>query len=84
MISVTTDGKSINGLPNPKSIPIEAVEKTMHLKARYLPALFLVNFKTQKMSPLSYGFVSLTELKERFLDVATHFKRFSYEGLGES
>ena len=84
MISVTTDGQSINGLPNPRSIPEEQVEKTMHLKARYLPALFLVNLKTQKMSPLSYGFVSLTELKERFLDVATHFKRFSYEGLEES
>lgn len=84
MISVTTDGQLINGLPNPKSIPEEQMERIMHLKARYLPALFLVNIKTKKMSPLSYGFASLTELKERFLDVATHFKRFSYEGLEES
>ena len=84
MIAVTTDGKFLHDLPNPKSIPIAAVEKTMHLKARYMPVLFLVNLKTQKMSPLSYGFVSLTELKERFLDVATGFKRFSYEGLEES
>ena len=84
MISVTIDGQPINGLPNPKNIPLEMVQKTMHLKARYMPALFLVNLETEQMSPLSYGFVSLTELKERFLDVATNFKRFSYEGLGEA
>ena len=81
MISVTTDGKIIEGLPSPKSIPLSVIQKTMALKSRYLPALFLVNFKTQKMSPLSYGFVSTSELRERFLDVATNFKRFSYEGL---
>lgn len=84
MISVTTDGQAINGLPNSKHIPLEAVQKTINIKARYMPALYLVNLETKQMSPLSYGFVSLTELKERFLDVSTHFKRFSYEGLGES
>jgi len=84
MISVTTDGQPINGLPHPKMIPQRVVQKTLVLKARYEPALFLVDLKTQKMSPLSYGFVSLDELKMRFLDVVTGFKRFSYEGLGES
>lgn len=83
MISVTTDGQPIEGLPNPRSVPLEAVQKTMDLQSRYMPALFLVNLKTQKMSPLSYGFVSTTELKERLLDVVTQYKRFSYEGLGE-
>lgn len=80
MISVTTDGQPIEGLPNPKNIPLEHVQKTMDLQSRYMPALFLVDLKTQKMMPLSYGFVSTTELKERLLDVATHYKRFSYEG----
>lgn len=83
MISVTTDGQPIEGLPNPKSVPLEVVQKSLNMQSRYMPALFLVNLKTQKMSPLSYGFVSLTELKERLLDVVTHYKRFSYEGLGE-
>lgn len=83
MISVTTDGQPIEGLPNSKSVPLEVVQKTMNLQSRYMPALFLVNLKTQKMSPLSYGFVSLTELKERLLDVVTNYKRFSYEGLSE-
>ena len=83
MISVTTDGQAINGLPNPKDVPLALIQKTMKMESRYMPALFLVNLKTQKMSPLSYGFVSLTELKERLLDVVTHYKRFSYEGLGE-
>lgn len=84
MISVATDGQPIAGLPDPKVIPLEVVQKTLPLQARYLPALFLVHLKTKSMSPLSYGFVSVTELKERFLDVATQFKRFSYEGLGDS
>ncbi|HHF0525619.1 TPA: type-F conjugative transfer system pilin assembly protein TraF [Legionella anisa] len=83
MISVTTDGQPIEGLPNSRSVPLEVVQKTMNLQSRYMPALFLVNLKTQKMSPLSYGFVSLTELKERLLDVVTNYKRFSYEGLSE-
>lgn len=80
MISVTTDGQPIEGLPNPKNIPLKVIQKNMDLQSRYMPALFLVDLKTQKMSPLSYGFVSTTELKERLLDVATHYKRFSYEG----
>lgn len=83
MISVTTDGQAIEGLPNPKNIPLASIQKSMDLQARYMPALFLVNLETQKMSPLSYGFVSTVELKERLLDVATNYKRFSYEGLGE-
>jgi len=81
MISVATDAEPIQGLPNPKTISLEHIQQTMDLQSRYMPALFLVNLKTQKMSPLSYGFVSLTELKERLLDVVTHYKRFSYEGL---
>ena len=81
MISVSTDGQPISGLPNLKIIPLAVVKQTMPMESRYMPALFLVNLKTQKMSPLSYGFVSLTELKERLLDVATNYKRFSYEGL---
>ncbi|HHF0526726.1 TPA: type-F conjugative transfer system pilin assembly protein TraF [Legionella anisa] len=80
MISVTTDGQPIEGLPNPKNVPLEVLQKNMDLQSRYMPALFLVDLKTQKMLPLSYGFVSTTELKERLLDVATHYKRFSYEG----
>ncbi|HAT1129932.1 type-F conjugative transfer system pilin assembly protein TraF [Legionella pneumophila] len=80
MISVTTDGQPIEGLPNPKNIPLHEIQKTMNLQSRYMPALFLVDLKTQQMSPLSYGFVSTTELKERLLDVATHYKRYSYEG----
>ena len=83
MISVTTDGQSIQGLPNPKNIPLKAVQNMLDIQERYMPALYLVNLETKKMSPLSFGFVSLTELKERFLDVATNFKRFSYEGIAE-
>ena len=83
LISVSTDGVILKQLPDSKVIPLRAIQTKMDLQSRYMPALFLVNLKTQKMSPLSYGFLSVTELKERFLDVATHYKRFSYEGLSE-
>lgn len=84
MISVTTDGQPIDGLPNPKNIPLKNIQRTLNIQSRYMPALFLVNLKTQKMSALSYGFISSMELKERFLDVVTHYKRFSYEGLNNA
>ena len=84
MISVVTDDQPIVGLPNPKSVPMKVVSRVMHLKPRYLPALYLVDLKNQKMQAVSYGFMSMDDLQERFLDVVSNFKRFSYEGLGET
>ena len=83
MISVTTDNQPIIGLPNPKSISLPAVNKVMAMKARYMPALFLVNLKTKQMQALSYGYISGDDLKLRFLDVLNNFKRYSYKGIGE-
>ncbi len=83
MISVATDEQLIEGLPNNKCIPLVHIQKQMPIEAKYLPALYFVDLKTNKMSPVSYGFVSLEELKERFFDVLTNFKRFSYTGVGE-
>ena len=42
MVSVTTDGQPIIGLPNPRSISIGAIKHVMPIESRYLPALFLV------------------------------------------
>ena len=80
-ISVATDGVLIQGLPNQRKIPLKTIQQKLNLVPHYMPALFLVNLKTQKMTPLSYGFVSTTELKDRFLDLATDYKRYTYEGL---
>jgi len=81
MISIATDGTLIAGLPNSKNIPLSVLQQKMSLEAHYMPALFLVNLKTKRLSPLAYGFISTTELKERLLDVATNYQRFSYEGI---
>lgn len=83
MVSVSTDNELIEGLPHSKTVPIELLAHKMKLKAKYLPALFLVDLKQQKMSPLAYGFISLSDLQERILDVMTDFRRLSYEGLSE-
>jgi conjugal transfer pilus assembly protein TraF len=83
MISITTDQQFIEGLPHSKSVSITQMERMMNIKAKYLPALFLVDIKNQKMSPFAYGFISLSDLKDRILDVLTDFRRLSYEGLGE-
>ncbi|KTC69796.1 putative conjugative transfer protein TraF [Legionella birminghamensis] len=83
MISVSTDGQLIEGLPNPKSIPLEVIQKQMAIEAKYMPALYFVDLKSNRMSPVSYGFLSLEEIKERIFDVMTQFKRLSYEGVSE-
>ncbi len=80
-ICVSTDGVLIQGLPNQRKIPLSLIQNKINLVSRYMPALFLVNLKTQKMTALSYGFVSTNELKERFLDLATDYKRYTYKGL---
>lgn len=83
MISVSTDNQVIEGLPNSKSIALEVIQKQIAIESKYEPALYFVDLKTHHMSPVSYGFLSLEELKERLFDVLTQFKRFSYEGVGE-
>ena len=84
MVSVTTDHQPIIGLPNPRAIPMREVHRVLGIESRYLPALFLVNLKTHRMKALSYGFLALADLKERFLDVENHFATYSYNGLGEA
>ncbi|STX81265.1 F pilus assembly protein traF [Legionella busanensis] len=82
MIPVSVDGVMIPEITGSKIIPLAFLASKLPVKQQYLPALFLVNLKTQQLSPLSYGFIALSDLKTRFLDVATDFKRFSYAGLG--
>lgn len=84
MISITTDHQPIIGLPNPKDIAMANIGPVLDLRARYLPALYLVNLQTHQMKALSFGMIALSDLKTRFLDVATDFKRFSFNGLGET
>lgn len=82
MIAATVDNHVSQTLPHSKMIPLERVKHILGVQENYLPALFLVNLKTKQLSPLSYGFLSLTDLKERFLDVMTQYQRYSFEGLG--
>lgn len=44
------------------------------LNIKYFPTILLVDPKNKQIKPLSYGFMSLTDLEKRFLDVATNFK----------
>lgn len=44
------------------------------LNVKSFPAIFLVEPKGKDVKPLSYGFMSLTDLEKRFLDVSTNFK----------
>ena len=81
MVSVTTDDTPIVGLPNPRAVPLFKLTKSLNLQARYLPAVYLVDLKRRELHPLSYGFISRHDLALRCLDVLTHFKRYSYQGL---
>lgn len=82
MLAISTDYEVLDALPDSKKLNLTTINQRIELKARYLPAVFLVDLNKNTLSPLSYGFVSLSDLKARMLDVATNFKRFSYEGLG--
>lgn len=44
------------------------------LNIKYFPTIMLVNPKGEDIKPLSYGFMSLTDLENRFLEVSTDFK----------
>lgn len=44
------------------------------LGIKHFPALVLVDPKNQKVQPLNYGFISGSELRRRFLQVATNFQ----------
>lgn len=44
----------------------------------FVPAVMLVNPSTQEMKPLSYGFISMDKLMQRFHYVATNYQDFDY------
>ncbi|MFQ1018099.1 type-F conjugative transfer system pilin assembly protein TraF [Gilliamella sp. BG7] len=44
------------------------------LNIKYFPAILLIEPREKKVKPLSYGFMSLTDLEKRFLDVSTNFE----------
>jgi len=45
-----------------------------HLGIKHFPALILVEPKSKQVVPLHYGFIAESELRRRFLQVATNFK----------
>jgi conjugal transfer pilus assembly protein TraF len=44
------------------------------LGVKYFPALILIDPKNKKTQPLHYGFISDSELRRRFLQIATNFQ----------
>jgi conjugal transfer pilus assembly protein TraF len=81
--SISIDGEKLVDFPQSMYASSESVEMKIGVKKKYTPALFLVDVKTQNIAPLSYGFISESNLKERYLDIITKFKRHSYEGLSQ-
>ena len=81
MITVSTDNTCLPQLPKTVLISQKELQEKLKIKARYVPAVFLVHLKSKKIQPLSYGFLAYEDFKKRFFDVITHFKRFSEEGV---
>ena len=73
VIAITTDGISLPEFPN--SYVNNGQAQRMGVKVE--PALFAVNPKTQKAYPITYGLISMSELKERVLNIATGFGRLT-------
>lgn len=80
MISASTDGQTISSLPNNVLVSQEKALRILNVKGNYQPALFLVNLKNKQIKPVSYGFVSLSEFKQRYFDVLTNYSRMTDEG----
>lgn len=70
LIPVSVDGKILDSLVTSH---IDRGQATK-LQIKHYPALILVNPKTQEIQALHYGFISESELRRRFLQLATNFQ----------
>lgn len=70
LIPVSIDGKSLEVFGASHADNGQAAK----LGIKYFPALILVDPKSQKVLPLNYGFISDSDLRRRFLQVATDFQ----------
>lgn len=67
--AITTDGISLPEFPN--SYLDQGQAERFHVTVE--PALFAVSPYTEKAFPITYGLISLSDLKRRILDIATKF-----------
>lgn len=69
VIPITTDGISLPEFPNSYINQGQA----QRFGVRVEPALFAVNPYTEKAFPITYGLISLSDLKRKVLEIATGF-----------
>lgn len=69
VVAITTDGISLPEFPASRTDQGQAAK--LHVTAE--PALFAVNPRTHKAIPVSFGLMSLTDLRARILQIATRF-----------
>lgn len=70
LIPITVDGQKLTSFTT-SQINNNHAEK---LGIKHFPALVLVDPKSQEAVPLHYGFISDSDLRRRFLQIATNFK----------
>ena len=70
LLPITVDGQKL-ALFTTSQINNNQAEK---LGIKHFPALVLVDPKSQEAIPLHYGFISDSDLRRRFLQIATNFK----------
>ncbi len=70
LLPVSVDGKNLPVFDT-NHVDNGQAEK---LGIKHFPALVLVDPKDQKILPLNYGYISSSELRRRFLQVATNFQ----------
>ena len=70
LIPVAVDGKNLATFATSHTDRGQAER----LGVKHFPALILVDPKNQKVRPLHYGFIADSELRRRFLQIATNFQ----------
>ena len=73
LIPVSIDGKRLEVFTNLTMSQIDNGQAGT-LGVRHFPALILVDPKNQRVQPLHYGFISDSDLRRRFLQVASGFQ----------
>jgi len=76
LIPISVDGKLIDIFSSNHTYNGQTVNngQAENLGIKYFPALILVDPKNRKVIPINYGFISDSELRRRFLQIATEFK----------
>lgn len=71
LVPITLDGPTLPEFPYSK----RDLGQALRFKVKVVPAVFAINSRTQKITPIGFGFMSLQELKQRIYQLMKQTKQ---------